>query len=98
MVNSIEGEHHVDGVRVEGKLASVRSGGLEAVDIGTTQETRRLGNHVAASIEAGQMELRHHLQEEEGVPTRTATNVYGDATRALGKQVSDVLDRLVIGH
>ena len=44
------------------------------------------------------MELRHHLQEEEGVPARTAANVYGDATLILGKQVSDVLDRFVIGR
>ena len=96
MVNGIEGEHHVDGVCVEGELAGVRSGGLEAVDIGTTQETCGLGDHVAAPIEAGQMELRHHLQEEEGVPARTAPNVYGNATLILGKQVSDVLDRFLI--
>jgi hypothetical protein len=98
MVNGIEGEHYVDGVRVEGELASVRSGSLEAVNIGTAQETRCLGDHPAAPIEASQMELRHHLQEKEGVPARTAANVYGDATLMPRKQVSDMRDRFVIGH
>ena len=44
------------------------------------------------------MELRHHSQEEEGVAARTAADVYGDATLIVGKQVSDVLDRFLIGR
>jgi hypothetical protein len=62
------------------------------------QETLGLGNHGTAAIYAGQMELRHHLQEQKGVAARAAANVYRDATLVFGKQVSDVLDWLVIGR
>lgn len=97
MVNGIEGEHHVDRVRVEGKRARVRSNGLEAVDIGMTQETRSFGDHVTVPIEAGQMELRHYPQEEKGIPARTATNVHGVATIVFREQISYVCNWFAVG-
>ena len=52
----------VDGVRVERELTGVRRDALETGYVGGLQETRGLDDHLAASIEAGQMELRHHLE------------------------------------
>jgi hypothetical protein len=43
------------------------------------------------------MELRHHPQEEKGVPARTAANVEGLATLVFGEQISDMRNWFVIG-
>jgi hypothetical protein len=44
------------------------------------------------------MELRHHLQEQEGVPAGTAANVQANATLISYEQISDMLDRFAIGY
>jgi hypothetical protein len=95
-VNCIEREYQVDRIRIERQLARISDKGLEAIQFSISEKTLGLGNHDAALIDAGQMELGDRLQQKQRVTAGATSDVHGNTMIILETKFPDVIYGLLI--
>ena len=93
VVNGIEGEHAVQGFILERHLFDAGVDRLEIMDGVSSKIPGKLGQHLPADVETGEVQVRDVLEQQPVVAPGAAADIRRTHARPAGQGVADVKNR-----